>query len=470
MWDAGEYGTPGFLGRHRIGVTNWLTTAARFEATADLASGGMTIVSGLPIGQLEVSAAGSAARIATGESASGAAGEARLTFASRRLGGGAAVKGMTEHYATVSLRPDEDRMTMDAAVFVGVPFASFGSLNIQERYFESRSGQRTSRTSGAASFRLLRRSTLSVTASHSRPQGKPAEMAVFAGITVSLGGRDAASAGHTFDPDGGGSSVVSAQRSLPQGTGYGYRVSARRDVPEPGRTTDPSRAGGNALPDVGSGALQAQTGFGRYELGATGHREGSAHYSANVAGGIVAVGGGVYATRPVQQGFALVRVPGVQGVRVLASNQEVGRTNRNGNLLIPNLLPFYGNRLAIEDQDVPMDFELTETTRTVAPPHRGAAVVTFPIRRIQAVVGVLKLRKGNTLVVPAFAELSASIAGAPVLSPVGKGGEFYFESLPAGRHSAELRFRGETCRFTLNVPGDTSAPMVDLGTLTCVSR
>jgi outer membrane usher protein FimD/PapC len=37
------------------------------------------------------------------------------------------------------------------------------------------------------------------------------------------------------------------------------------------------------------------------------------------------------------------------------SNQEVGRTNKEGNLLVPNLLSYYGNILNISDQDVPLD-------------------------------------------------------------------------------------------------------------------
>ena len=54
--------------------------------------------------------------------------------------------------------------------------------------------------------------------------------------------------------------------------------------------------------------------------------------TVDVAGGIVAIGGSLVATRPVQdRGFALVRVPGVGGVRAYLSNQLVGRTDRRGN-------------------------------------------------------------------------------------------------------------------------------------------
>ena len=38
--------------------------------------------------------------------------------------------------------------------------------------------------------------------------------------------------------------------------------------------------------------------------------------------------GSLYATRPIQDGYALVRVPDVGGVRTYVSNQEVGRTTK----------------------------------------------------------------------------------------------------------------------------------------------
>ena len=59
---------------------------------------------------------------------------------------------------------------------------------------------------------------------------------------------------------------------------------------------------------------------------------------------------------PVGQSFALLRVPGVKGVEGFSSNQPIGRTNGSGDLLVPEILPYYGNRLSIADTDVPLDY------------------------------------------------------------------------------------------------------------------
>src|ERR1035437_6312172 len=96
---------------------------------------------------------------------------------------------------------------------------------------------------------------------------------------------------------------------------------------------------------------------------------------ASAAGGLVVIGGGVHPTRPVNDSFALVRVPEVGGVRTYLNNQEIGRTDRHGNVLISNLLPYYANRVAISDQDVPIDRDVQTIEQSVAPPFRGGALI-----------------------------------------------------------------------------------------------
>lgn len=81
-------------------------------------------------------------------------------------------------------------------------------------------------------------------------------------------------------------------------------------------------------------------------------------------------------------------------MRAYASHQQVGRTNRKGNLLVPGLLPYYGNTVSIAEQDIPLDRSVEATQRIIAPPFRGGALVTFPVRRTQHSTGrVVLLRR-----------------------------------------------------------------------------
>src|SRR6185436_12417620 len=165
---------------------------------------------------------------------------------------------------------------------------------------------------------------------------------------------------------------------------------------------------------------------------------------------------------------ALIQVPGVPHVRAYQSNQEVGRTSSRGNLLVPNLLPYYGNRLAIEDKDIPLDHDIGTTELVVAPPFRGGVVVRFPVRRVQSATGSAVVLVGESKVVPAFGQITVTgAANKASISPLNGQGSFYLEDVPPGRHDAEIEFGGGTCRFSLEVPAARGQALIDLGSVTC---
>jgi outer membrane usher protein len=184
---------------------------------------------------------------------------------------------------------------------------------------------------------------------------------------------------------------------------------------------------------------------------------------ATVAGALVLVDGNVMASRPVQEGFALVQVPGVEGVRGYLNNQEVGRTNGSGNLLIPSLQPYYGNRLRIGDSDVPIDYQIGAVEQVVGTPLRGGALVRFDVQRVTSVKGVVRVDLNGTATVPSFGEL---MVDASHKSPLGSDGQFWFGDLRVGRHRARVEFREGTCTTDFTVPASAGG-VVDLGTISC---
>jgi outer membrane usher protein len=145
------------------------------------------------------------------------------------------------------------------------------------------------------------------------------------------------------------------------------------------------------------------------------------------------------------------------------NNLDVGTTDSRGDLLIPNMLPYYGNRLSIRDADVPIDYEIGKVEQLVASPYRGGALVQFDVHRIQSVTGVVEVPGKGT---PAYGELQIESSGKNLGSPVGGDGRFYLEGVPAGRHLARVEFKDGACNFNLVVPTD-SAQTVDVGTVRC---
>ena len=116
---------------------------------------------------------------------------------------------------------------------------------------------------------------------------------------LALGWRTVASAVTTVDAEGEALTSVNVQRSLPLGPGFGFRIDA--DAQEPYRTT---------------GVFEVQGRRGILGVRADGSQEDKTVGTVNLAGSIVAIGGEVLLSRPVDDGFALVKVPNSRGVRV----------------------------------------------------------------------------------------------------------------------------------------------------------
>jgi outer membrane usher protein len=264
---------------------------------------------------------------------------------------------------------------------------------------------------------------------------------------------------------------VSYQRALPVGSGVGGRVQWTLD----GQDVD--------------GTLQVQGDHGRIELrrdlfggsasggspGTNGNVSGidaRAEQSVGVSGAIVAAGGHLFATRTIDDAFAVIKVGDVPGVRVYASNQLVGRTNHRGEAVVPNLVSYYGNRLSIAPEDVPITYAVNVQEYAIAPALRGGAVVRFEAASVRPVTGrfVIAGRQLMEPQSPAYGEARIEDAPPHEVSPLGRRGEFFFEQLEPGRHRARLQVDGfdYDCDFRVPDRRDALGRPIDLGEIVCV--
>jgi outer membrane usher protein len=416
-----------------------LTIGGRVEGESRRVSGGPVVNLRLPRGEVEA-----ALGLSRGEARTGAAAQGSFIYADRRISAGATMRLTSPHYATLSMHPLDPRALGDVSVFTSVP-AGVVSLTVQHTQAFGRDATHH-RTSILGSSRLGRSLDLVSSIAHvSRQAYRSVEASV--GVTLSFGGGSVASAS-VVRGDNGVQAVLDVQRPLPVGTGFGYQL----------------RAAAGDRGDI-DGAVQYQGDFGRYEV----RREivGVApQTTVNVSGGVVAIGGRLHATRAVRNSFALVRVPGVAGVRAYSNHQEIGRTNGRGEVLVPELLPYYGNPLTIADTDVPLDYEVPKLRVTLAPGYRAGAVVLFPVRRIQQIVGSIVLVGNGRRQVPAYGEVTVTVGAESHVSPLGTNGDFYFENIPPGRYPAVVGHDGRSCSLMLEVKA-TEQPSQALGTIEC---
>ncbi len=439
--ESWKYDRLAFLGRHRFGFSDSITAGGRIEASSSLISGGPTLTARLPYGEAELTTDASHENgFAGGASSLG------YSYLGKALNLAGSLRLLSPHYATSSLGASETRPWLEFNAVTGIPLTPSSSLTLQYGFANSQDHGQSHRVALLTSIRLTNWISLSISASHSRHEQSSVNE-VFSGLTFSFGHATGSLSYQHRDDDS--VRTIGLQKSLPVGSGYGYRFQASK-------TENAERF---------FGLLQYQGPYGRYEANydQTNGRDSTVF---SIAGGLAAIGGKVFATRPIQQSFGLIRVPGVANVRGYASNQEIGHTNSNGDLLVPNLLPNYGNRLSIAAEDIPLDYNIAATEKTIAPPLQGGALVAFPVQRIRRLIGTVRLEQSGETTFPAYGQLFVAASGKDFESPIGKRGEFYLENVPAGRHAAKIEYNGKVCKFTLKVPA-SKEQVIKLGNLSC---
>jgi len=152
----------------------------------------------------------------------------------------------------------------------------------------------------------------------------------------------------------------------------------------------------------------------------------SRNTSLDVSGAIVAMDGAVLTARNVGRGFALVS-SGVPGLPVLQDNRPIGRTDRNGRLLVPDLQPYAASRIAIDPSSLPSDTRIPHTLLEIVPRQNAGVVARFAIERYAAATLTLVRADGTVPDVGTLARLD----GSELTAMVGYDGVLFIEGLRA---------------------------------------
>jgi outer membrane usher protein len=108
-----------------------------------------------------------------------------------------------------------------------------------------------------------------------------------------------------------------------------------------------------------------------------------------IEGAVAVLGGGVFLTNRIDDAFAVVDA-GMPDVPVYYENRPVGRTNGQGQLLVPYLRSYDSNQIAIDPTNLPPDVDVAHTKQVVVPTERGSALVRFHVEVSPSAVVVLR--------------------------------------------------------------------------------
>ncbi len=245
------------------------------------------------------------------------------------------------------------------AANVGMPAGS-GSLALSYIWRKTWEGEENRVFSASYSLRVGRSAQLGLYALRSLGDARQTSLGMILSLVFderTSGSLDYSAAGSLRQGS------VQVQRSLPAGEGYGYRLLAGLG--------DADRQQASGVWQTAQGTLTAEAA----------HAWGQTAYRAGISGGVATAGGGVFFSRRIDDSFAIVKVGDYAGVRVTRDNQEVGRTDRNGMILVTRLRPYQANPIGVEQADLPLDVEVDTLQLKLTPALRSGIVADFPVRR-----------------------------------------------------------------------------------------
>lgn len=315
---------------------------------------------------------------------------------------------------------------------------SFSLSYVRLAYPEQQSDARYA--SANWSRNLGRRWYLSVSANQNLDDS--GDRSVFVGATYSFEARGTATASYQRNGDRR-DLAIDMTRPVPGDGGHGWRAQLRHN-------------------DEGSTGL-AELGWlgqaGRLDLGVARLASGDQAYG-RASGGLVLMGGHLFASRYVDDAFAVVST-GLPDVPVQLENRAIGRTDANGMMLVTRLNAWQRNTLAIDPMSLPADVRLPDISEQVTPADRGGALVEFRMTRVRSALLVLRDAAGEPLPLGARVRLR----GSDQTAIVGYDGETYVEGLDAV-NVLDVASPAGTCHVRFEHPG-VPGDIPRLGPLTC---
>lgn len=171
--------------------------------------------------------------------------------------------------------------------------------------------------------------------------------------------------------------------------------------------------------------------------------------------------GTFFAAPKLGQQYAVVTTGEASDIPVYLQSQEVTKTDRNGNAIVPSLRRGQANKISISPEEIPFEYDITNTMVTVYPYPFGASFINLSTRLRRS--AIVQLRDASGRALPAGSEVT--FEGAEYPSYVIDFGEVFFEDLPAST-TLNVTMGEETCETAIEFPpSDDLQPT--LGPFTC---
>lgn len=182
----------------------------------------------------------------------------------------------------------------------------------------------------------------------------------------------------------------------------------------------------------------------------------------DAAGSVVLMDGHLFAANRINDAFAVISTHGFPDVPVSYENQLVGKTDKEGYLMVSAVSAYYPASYSIDTLALPADMQLKETQRRVALRRNSGYLIEFPMQQQRVASVVLQDEKGGVIPVGSQVWLAD---GAP--APVGYDGLAFLENLADVNALRVTTPEGNRCYATLTLTPNPERKLQTYGPLIC---
>ena len=397
-------------GTWRYGVNNRFTAETHAEATKDLANAGIggTWVLGGPGGVLFGSLAGSESQGKSGTQYSGS-----YSWNNNRFNIGLNTLGTTGNYRDVATQYGSTPIRQSNQVSTGYSTQSLGSFGLSYNQVDYAEEDTAQFASAYWSKSLGRRLSINANYNHDLNNSDNNSATIGASFSFDRNISVNSSLQHSNTQN---IMVADISQSAPSIGGLGWRAQAQHSI-DKGDSDDDTR---------GVAELNYLGRYGQVQAGVSIY-DGNYSTFASGTGSLVMMGGGLFAARQINDGFAVVSTDGIADVPVLLQNNVIGTTNNRGLLLISPLNAYQENKIAIDPMDLPADLRIDKVAMQATPTDRAGTLVKFDITEARSASVILK--DTNNEFIPLGSQVQLTTKKDIPSSVVGFDGEVYLDTL-----------------------------------------
>jgi len=442
-----DYGAAAASGSYRYGLNDWLTLESHAEGSDSVAMGGAGGL--LKLGSFGVVNGALAQSQMDGNPGTQYSWGYQYNNSWFSLGTQHIIRSVDfGNLALVGSRGDSANTSYSLArrsaqYTASVSLSDYGSLGLAYFDISGGNGDRTRLLNLSWSKNLWGNSSLYISASRDQDQGN---WSGAISLIIPFGEQSSASVSTERDQEGNNSQRLYVSRAMPTDGGFSWDAAWANQASDSGDYRQASLRYRNNKIDTSAGFY--------------GDNDNTTQW-ADFTGSVVLMDNRVFAANDINDAFVVVKTD-YPDVTVRYENQTMGRTDKQGYLLVPSISSYYGAKYDIDTLDLPADRTAPKVEQRFAVKRKSGYLLNFPVERLRAASVVLHDSHHQPLPIS-----SQVLRPNQATEYVGWDGIVWMEDLGANNPIHVVTPDGRSCDTQLAIADGQPKALETYGPLTC---